>query len=253
MPAAPEVQQLADPEFPPVFAGHAVAADADPFAVAVEGAASGSYGAGDVVWSEDRRRAAAAFILEPETPLVVAAQMVPVMMVALGDAVGAIGPPNLALTFRWPGTILANGGIVGKVAFRAPDNAAAADIPDHIVVGFELALDTSANSRGEPGLDPNVTALYEEGCGELDRTSIIEAVARHFLSWIDGWTHDGFRAAHQSWLSRAHDQDQQIDVAADCGARSGKMVGMDEDGGLLIQAEGQTVLVPLCTALGVGA
>jgi len=87
----------------------------------------------------------------------------------------------------------------------------------------------------------------------LDRTSIIEAVARHFLSWIDGWTHDGFRAAHQSWLSRANDLDQQIDVAVDGGNRSGKMVGLDEEGGLLFQAEGQTVLVPLCTALGVGA
>lgn len=252
MTAASEVPPLAGPEFPPVFTGHAVAADVDPFAVAVEGAVSGSYGAGDVVWSEDHRRAAAAFILEPETPLVVAAQMVPVMMVALGDALGAIGPPNLALTFRWPGTILANGGIVGTVAFHSSGNTTS-DIPDYIVVGFELALDTSADSLGEPGLDPNVTALFEEGCGELDRTSIIEAVARHFLSWIDGWTHDGFHAAHQSWLSRANDLDQHIDMSVDGGTRSGKMVGMDADGDLLVQAEGQTVLVPLCKALGVGA
>ncbi|MCP3054156.1 biotin/lipoate--protein ligase family protein [Aurantimonas marianensis] len=251
--AAPELRPLAVPEFPPVFTGHAVALDADPFAVAVKGVASGSYGAGDVVWSEDRGRATAAFVLEPETPLVVAAQMVPVMMVALGDALGAIGPPNLALTFRWPGTILANGGIVGTVAFHSSGNAEASDIPDHIVVAFELALDISARSRGEPGLDPNVTALFEEGCGELDRTSIIEAVARHFLSWIDGWMHDGFRDAHQSWLARANDLDKHIDLPFDNGARSGTMVGMDEDGGLLVQAEGQPVLVPLCTGLGVGA
>lgn len=251
--AVPAAGSLADPKFPPVFTGHAVAAGADPFAVAVKSGASGSCGAGDVFWTEDKHRAAAAFLLEPETPLVAAAQMVPVMMVAIGDALGAIGPPNLALTFRWPGRILANGGSVGKVVFAASDNVGASDIPDHIAIGFDLALDASANSRAEPGLDPNVTALFEEGCGDLDRTAVIEAVARHFLSWIDGWTHDGFRAAHESWLSRANDLDHFVDLSLTGGRNAGKMIGMDEDGGLLLQTASGTTLVPLLAALGVNA
>lgn len=243
-----DIAPLADPEFPPAFTGHPVAAGVEPFAAAIEAARAQSHGAGDLFWSRDTDCAAAALILEPDVALAKAMQMLPLLMVAIGDAMGGVGPPNLALTFRWPGTILANGATVGAVRLHVPGLRDPAGIPDHMVVGYALTIEASRNGPAEPGHDLAATALMEEGCGELDRTLIVEAVARHFLSWIDGWTHDGFRAAHQSWTSRADAMGETVDIVLGGVRHSGTMIGLDDAGGALLKTDGRTVLLPLTDA-----
>lgn len=238
---------LADPEFPPALDARSVGAGSNPFTDACEGAKAGRLSAGDLVWSSSTTRAAAAIVLEPEDKLSRAIQMVPVMMVAIGDALGAIGPPNLALMFRWPGTIMANGAATGHVSFAAFPAWDADDVPDRIVVGFELLLDASECGWREPGEDLKTTALYEEGCGDLDRTMLIESISRHFLAGIDGWLHDGFQPVHQSWWSKA---DEARGTSLELGGRvvEGEAVGLDEAGGLLVKSEGRTELVSLIDA-----
>ncbi|TCD11913.1 biotin/lipoate--protein ligase family protein [Oricola cellulosilytica] len=230
------------PELPPAFNGMLVPPDIAPIGAAAEGVAAGRLSAGDVLWSARDDRASAAFVLEPDVPLERAAEMLPVLMVAIGDALGAIGPPNLALTFRWPGTILANGAVAGEVQAFVWPGRAPEEIPDFLVVAFDIALTESADGS-EPGHDLGSTYLHVEGCGDLDRTMVIEAVARHFLSWIDGWQQDGFGAAHASWTGRAHDRN--ADVTVDFSGRQvhGKWLGLDENGGLLVKTAngGQTL------------
>ena len=173
-------------------------------------------------------------VLEPDVPLSQAVQMGPTLMVAIADALGAIGPPNVALTFSWPFTILANGGRVGRVVIAAPKGAGLQDVPPFLIVGFDIALSNKANGSEEPGRHPGTTALHEEGCGEIDSIALIEAAARHFLSWIDSWQQDGFRAVHQSWLARAHDLNGPVAGRLGKVSWSGKMIGLDEEGGLLV-------------------
>jgi BirA family transcriptional regulator, biotin operon repressor / biotin---[acetyl-CoA-carboxylase] ligase len=235
---------IAAPEFPPAFAGSAVAPGQTSFEAAAAGAAGGGLGAGDLCWSLRTDRAEAAFVLEPEVALNTAAQMLPVLMVAIGDALGAIGPPNLAITYRWPDKILANGALVGQIRMAVPAECGPDDVPDHLVTGFELNL-TGADGDHEPGHDLRETFLHEEGCGDLDRTIVIEAVARHFLSWIDGWQQDGFFAAHQSWLSRAHDNEQVVEIELGGRTVSGTMLGLDETGGLLVKTGKGARVLPL--------
>ncbi len=243
------VAELLAPAFPPAFDGHAVEAGRDVLAEAFKAACDGSHGAGDLFWSRARDRAAVMIVLEPDVPLSIAVQMGSTLMVAIGDALGAIGPPNLALTYRWPFTILANGGRVGNVVLAAPAKAELQDIPAFLVVGFDITIASKANGSDEPGLHPGTTALHEEGCGEIDRTALVEAVARHFLSWIDSWQQDGFGAVHQSWLARAHDIGEPVEGQVDATHWSGKMLGLDEEGGLLVSRAGATVSVPLTAVL----
>ena len=214
------------PEFPPLIAGHPVAAGADPMRVAAAGAASGRLGAGDLCWSEGTEEAVAALVLEPESPLDVALQMVPLMAVAVCDALGAIGPPNLALNLRWPSGLVANGGAVGQVTATWPEGTGPDAVPDHLVVGFRIALILPEALRRAPGQAAHRTALHEEGCGDIDRSAVVGAVARHFLSWLDAWQHEGFRAVHAAyagWLGEG------AEVA---GAR---LVGLDERGGAIVE------------------
>ena len=193
--------------------------------------------------------ARAAIVLEPECSLSAATQMVPLMMVAIGDALGAIGPPNLALMYRWPATLLANGGEIGEVMLHVPEGMGLAETPAYMVLGFSIAMSLPADIFDAPGLARHATALFEEGCGDLDRTQVIEAVARHFLSWVDAWEHDGFGAAHADYLGRMQPADK---IAVQIGpvTHEGRMIGIDETGGLLL--EGTDGVRGLSIAEGLG-
>ncbi|MEM5473663.1 biotin/lipoate--protein ligase family protein [Hoeflea sp. AS60] len=240
---------LPDPEFPPLLKGHAVPAEDDPLRVALEGARQGKLSAGDLCWSMAETHARAAIVLEPECALAKALQMAPLLMVAIGDALGSIGPPNLALMYRWPTTLLVNGGEVGEVFLQAPEGAGLEDTPEFIVLGFSIAMSLSAAIVDAPGLARHATALFEEGCGDLDRTQVIEAIARHFLSWVDAWEHDGFGAAHPDFRGRMQPTDK---VAVQVGKvqHEGRMIGIDEDGGLLLDGAGGAHGLSLAQGLG---
>lgn len=241
---------LPDPEFPPLLTGHAVPAGDDPLSMAMTGARRGDFSAGDLFWSMAETHARVAIVLEPECSLANALKMAPLLMVAIGDALGAIGPPNLALMYRWPLTLLVNGGEVGEVFLRAPEGAALDDTPEFIVVGFTIAMSLPAEIFDAPGLARHTTALFEEGCGDLDRSQVIESVARHFLSWVDTWEHDGFAAAHPHFLGRMHRADK-LTVQMGTETHEGRMVGIDEDGGLLLDGPGGVRGLSLAQGLGI--
>jgi hypothetical protein len=54
----------------------------------------------------------------------------------------------------------------------------------------------------EPGVNPDVTTLAEEGFGGLRSNEVIESFARHFMVAIDAWQESGFAAVARSYLER---------------------------------------------------
>ena len=243
---------LADPEFPPLIRGIATGTKENPADNALAGAANGELGAGDLVWSKDLSTARLAIILEPEVTAERALCMVPLAMVTVADSIGAIGPPNLPITFDWPKTIFANGAVVGGVDMYFPDGARKQDIPDFAVLALNLDIFWSSdrnrqagNALLEPGKDLTRTVLHEEGAGDLDRTLIIESWARHFLAWVDTWEQDGFKSVHENWLFRANNRNETVTVKTRSGSEQGTLLGMDEHGGLLLRQENNTRLLAL--------
>ncbi len=234
--------QLLTPELPPLLTGHPVVAGEDVMRVATDGAMSGRLGAGDLCWSGDGETAAAAVVLEPEGPLFEALQMVPLTLVAIGDALGAIGPPNLEFGIGWPATLLANGGEIGAISVAVPDGAILAAVPDWLVVGYRVALTLSEDLRAAPGTAAHLTALSEEGGGDIDAVGLISAVSRHFLSWLDAWEHEGFAAVHPMLTAR-------LGEGATCG--KDRLIGIDEGGGAIVASAGGTRGVSLAKAMGV--
>lgn len=247
----PGVDFLEEPTFPPLLTGYAVKGDVAPLVAALEAIARGDAGAGDFFWSRLFETARCAIVLEPETDAGSSLVMVPLAMVALGDALGAIGPPNLAITFAWPNQILANGALVGTVTMDFPDITEADEHPDFAVLTLDLALNWQADNEtaSAPGTDLRHTVLHEEGCGDLDRTVIVEAFARHLLSWIDSWEQDGFKAVHAAWLFKAHEREKEMSVVTDTGVKKGRMTGLDELGGLLLKDADEMLLIPLSSVL----
>jgi biotin-(acetyl-CoA carboxylase) ligase len=241
------------PILPPLLTGHAVPAGVDPVRHALDAVVSGRLGAGDLVWSRATDVAAAAIVLEPDVPWGDVLQVVPVMLLAVCDALGAIGPPDLPLMIRWPATLTANGGSVGGVTIDVPGPTALDAIPDFAVVGFSITLVLPEALRDAPGRDVEVTALHEEGCGDIDASAAIGATARHFLSWLDAWRHGGFAALVPELTGRLLDvggPQVRIDLAGAAG--EGRVVGFDDRGGVRIDDGEEIVEISLARALGVG-
>ena len=220
---------LRDPVFPPLFTGHAVKSPAQPFDEAIRLARAGTLGAGDLVWSRNTSRADLALILEPEVALNRAQQMAPLALVAVAETIGFLAPPQVAVEFRWPGTVVVNGAVAGVVRLAAAHTPADAP-PAWLVIGVTIEL--SPNDRdGEPGDHPERTTLSQEGAPELTRTDVIEALATRLLAWLNTWSEDGFRPIHDQWLLRAEGRDRDVTIDG----RAGRVLGLDEDASLIVK------------------
>jgi BirA family biotin operon repressor/biotin-[acetyl-CoA-carboxylase] ligase len=227
---------LEDPQFPPLLEGHAVKAPKRPFAEACRLARARKLGAGDVVWSRNAGRAEFAVVLEPDVALERALQMGPLLMVALGDCLGSLCPPKVAVQYRWPGGILLNGALAGEVRLAAA-HVSAAEIPAWLVVGAELDIAAPREDRQ----DWSKTSLSEEAGPEITRTDILQSLAAHFLTRLHTWQEEGFRQAHGEWLFRAEGREAPVTVAYGAERLEGRVLGLDESANLLLKTPAGTV------------
>lgn len=227
------------PQLPPVYSLKPLEPGQDPFEAALAAATSGAGEAGDFFWSQRLDRIELALVLEPESPLAESLTMLPLAMVAFGDALGAVAPPVVAVHFRWPDRVEVNGGFVGGFRVAAADVSGETEVPDWLVVGFGIAVQMDL-SDDAPGQRINDTTLYDEGCGEITVDDLTESFGRHFLTWINRWQDEGFEPVRLAWLARLK---QEKDEA---GSVSGPKRDLDSYGGLC--GEGMATL-PLSQAL----
>lgn len=197
---------MTEPVLPPLL--NAVQSEA-PFESAIKNVQMRKAGAGDLLWSKDQGRVKFAIILEPDVSAEKAVEMLPLTLATLGDCLGVLVPPQVGVQFRPPLQATVNAGIVGGVEAAMAETESDSDIPDWLVVGIEVGL-ARQNNDAEPGLDPDITTLDEEGCEDLDRNKFIETFARHFLSWMAIWNDDGFAPIARSWKFKAEDESDPI-------------------------------------------
>lgn len=228
------------PDFPPRMTGHPCPEGLRPYEYAREQAGAGQLGAGDVVWARAPQVAHAAFVLEPEVALEQAMQIWPTAVVAVGDMLGALAPPQVAVMYRFPGTILINGGNAGHVRV-ASSTTDAKQVPDWMVVEVYLRMLFDGTGQ-EPGDIPEMTSLAEEGCPDLTNAQLLSSFSRHFMTWIYDWGEDGFKPVADAWRFRAEQGDGEDDkghMTFMWRDRSfeGTFLGLDENGNLLLKPE----------------
>jgi BirA family transcriptional regulator, biotin operon repressor / biotin---[acetyl-CoA-carboxylase] ligase len=234
------------PVLPPLFRPLADTPDIDPFERGLQVAAEGAE-AGTVLWSIGQDRCQAAVVLAPEHPLEDSLPVVLVAMLGLGDALGALLPPVVALTVGWPDRIELNGAVVGGVRMASARTEKPGDIPDWLVVGYDLASQRRPED-GEAGHRPGHTTLADEGC-EVACIDLIEHFGRHFLAWINRWQEDGVAPVRQAWLSRAAGLSSSIEVASGAHRKQGIFTGLTDTGSIRLMRNGITQTVSLEEAM----
>lgn len=227
--------------FPPLMSGLEVTGPIDAFDTACAKAAMGCD-AGLIVYNLAADSLSAAMVFAPEVPLSGAMSMLPTCGLGFQNALGALAPPEVAVHLEWNGALRLNGGRCGAFRTMASGNDPAA-IPDWLVVGFTLPLWPKDENYGDT---PDATALYAEGCGDVQAPQLLEAWARHTLNWISRWEQDGPRALHEEWRGISHG----IGEPTQQGGLSGTFMGVDEAFGMLLRdADGTTHLLPLTQLL----
>ena len=223
-----------DPVFPPLLRGEEAPRGQDPFHKAVALASLGTD-AGRLVWARDATALRAAVVLAPEEPLADAITVVFAVALGLGDALGALAPPEVAVHYAWPGGFKVNGGDCGRL--RASASTMDPDaVPDWLVVGVEVPY--LPPEGAEPGEHPEATALALEGCVEVAPLRLLESFSRHMLVWINRREDEGLAPLHAAWRERAWGLGEEL-------PEGGTFVGLDERGGQLVRTGTTTALRPL--------
>ena len=227
------------PSMPPVFRPAVVGPEADPFEEACRMAATGAE-VGTFLWSPRVDRADFAVVLGPEEPLAQSLPMAYAAMLGIGDALGALVPPAVAVLYGWPDRITVNGAIAGGIRVAAGAAEEAGTPPPWMVAGVTIEVSGRAAGR-ESGHELGRTTLHEEGCGEVGTRDILEHFGRSFLNWVNRWQEEGFAPVREAWLFRATGREEaaEFEVAGTC--HWGRIERIDDTGGLSIDSAGVTL------------
>ncbi|HKJ61348.1 MAG TPA: biotin/lipoate--protein ligase family protein [Hyphomicrobiales bacterium] len=245
------------PAFPPLLTGHRLTVGRSPAVWAEAEAAAGRLGAGDLVWSEDPDDLRFALVLEPVVMRLRCQEILFAAMVAAGDSIGALSPPEVSITYQWPSVILANEAEIGfaDIVISEADHEGA---PEWMVVSLTLRI-RPKRGQPEPGHEADRTTLWDEGCGALGKTALLESVSRHLINIIHSWSEDGFKPVHDQWLARISGKQK---LAAGAAPYDGdhEFLGLGESGEALIKTGSGThalmvmdVLIRLRTQRGEAA
>ena len=181
-------------------------------------------GAGALVYVGRFDLAEFAVVLEPDEPLAQARRAFYAGMAALADALTAHAQPETAISIDWPDSIFINRGMVGGGRLAWPKGTREDQTPPWLVFGAMIR--TVSMSGSEPGLNPLVTALEEEGFSDAMSDQVVESFARHFMVAIDAWQERGFAAVARSYLERLPRE-------------AGLSRNIDDNGDLLIRRMGK--------------
>jgi biotin-(acetyl-CoA carboxylase) ligase len=196
--ARPQTRLAPELALPPPFTAIRLREVGDAFAHAV--AIAPEKGAGTLVHVGRFDLAEFAVVLEPDEPLLKARRTFYAGMAALADALAAHAQPDTSVTIDWPDSLLVNQGLVGGGRLAWPHDIAEDQTPEWLVFGGMIR--TVSMSGVEPGLNPLVTALEEEGFTDVMSTHLVESFARNFMRIVDSWQESGFAAVTKSYIER---------------------------------------------------
>jgi biotin-(acetyl-CoA carboxylase) ligase len=207
---------------PPPFSAVRLREVGDAFAHAISIAAE--QGAGTLVHVGRFDLAEFAVVLEPEEPLLKARRVFYAGMSALADALATYAQPETSIVIDWPDSLLVNQGLVGGGRLAWPQEVRETETPPWLVFGGMIR--TVSMTGNEPGLNPLVTALEEEGFNDVLSSHVVESFARHLMVALDSWQEAGFAAVARSYIER---------LPREQGARR----DIDDNGDLLVRRAGK--------------
>lgn len=179
-------------------------------------------------WVPQSGGLACAFILRPDDPARVAAQIGLVATIALVNAIAELVAPMTALHCGWPGDIILGGRKTGRVTI----DAAVGD--DGEVEWLNILVEVNVQAPADH-VDLNHVYLQFDGHCDVTPQQLLEQFSRELLIWLDRWANEGFASIRSAWLHRAGGAGQPVEVPIADGTLAGTLTDLDDEGGLVVE------------------
>lgn len=189
---------------------------------------TGGYGRQGRAWASASGNLFLSLIVRPDCALSEAAQLSFATAIALGEAVGSVGPALIEVTYKWPNDVLLNGRKAAGILLESKAG------PDQNLEWLVIGLGANVSSFPSDTRLP-ATSLHFEGCAtSVTAVDLLDAFARHLQSWINVWLDDGFAPLREAWLRHAQGLKQEIEVRLPQETLKGVFTDLDDSGTLLL-------------------
>ncbi len=150
--------------------------------------------------------------------------------VALAEAAAALLPADAAVRLKWPNDLLVDGAKASGILLEGLGGAA-------------VAIGLGVNIAAHPDDTPYPATHLAAHAPRLDRASFFPVLAERLAATIAELEIDGFAPLRRRWLDRAAHLGQRISVRRDERTLEGLFRDIDEDGRLLLDADGTLVRI----------
>ena len=175
-------------------------------------------------------------ILRPQIEPARAPQISILAGVAVADVLESYCPDRIKL--KWPNDVLIDG---KKVCGILSQMKTAASEVDFIVLGIGINVNISY-SQFPKEICNLATSLAIETGREISRQELIISLYENLGKWYKHLMQDGFGRVKEKWLSMSPMIGELVQVMFQEEAVSGKAIGIDEDGSLILLATGNKEL-----------
>lgn len=158
--------------------------------------------------------------------------------VAVAETLGGYCPGNVSL--KWPNDVLVAG---RKICGILAQMKLSGNTIDFVVVGIGI----NVNMKREdfpPDIKDIATSLAVETGGETSRMELIIELYENTAKWYRELKRNGFEGIRETWLNWSSMTGRQVSVLCHGETLTGRAVGLDDDGALMLRTEGnETVKV----------
>ncbi len=180
-------------------------------------------------WSSPPGNLYFSLVLRPDCSLAEASQLAFVAALGVGDGVGSVAPPMIEIHYKWPNDVLFNARKGAGILLESKTT------PEGGLDWLILGVGVNVKSHPEGTEFPATSLCYEGADPELSEVDLLQAIARHFLAWVNRWLDEGFAPIRQAWLRHAYGLGEPIRVRLPGETLNGTFRDLDVGGALLIE------------------
>jgi BirA family biotin operon repressor/biotin-[acetyl-CoA-carboxylase] ligase len=184
-------------------------------------------------WTSETGNLYASLLLRPQVPLTTASQLSLLAGVAAFEAVAALAATSRAapaLQLKWPNDVLVDGAKLGGILLESTSSAS--DISPAVVIGIGINLAHAPDDLGRPATSLNRLGMSVAPAQAM--AALVWSMADWLCQWDSGRR---FAEIRQAWLTRAQPPGAAISVRQGTNLITGRFLGIDEGGALLLQTE----------------
>jgi len=199
----------------------------------IAGAQTGGKGRKGRTWVSDEGNLYASLLFSPDIEPSALLAMPYLAALAVRDTLITLGVVADNIKCKWPNDILVGGQKISGILIES--SARSSNRLDYVIIGIGINLKHSPAEAQFPA-----TSLAEHLDGEITPQVALQSLANHMKLRLDAWDANDFEPVRAEWTNCAWGlgEIRQINTATE--AFDAKLVGLDGQGGLLVQLENGT-------------